>query len=267
MLTFYQSPAPLLSESKMNIPGHFESELGVPIPGRVLPREQWVHTALKSLPVEGPLHWESLFGRVAPVVLDLGCGNGRYLLGRAVNDPAINGLGIDVLPMVVRYARKRANQRGLQYLRWAVLGAQELLERYVAPHSVAEVHLYHPQPHHDPSKTHLRLVTPLLLALVRRSLAPDGLFVVQTDNAGYWNYLRGVLPEFFTVENHPKPWPDAPQGRTRREIYALQHGLKVFRVVCRPREDLDDAAALARAAALPQPEFSAGGKKRLKKRR
>ena len=49
-----------------------ERELGVPIPGDILPQDQWVQTALKHLPEKGYLDPEGLFGRKAPLVVDLG---------------------------------------------------------------------------------------------------------------------------------------------------------------------------------------------------
>ena len=49
-----------------------EREFGVPFPGRILDPTKWTKTALKEMPVEGRLNWTGLFGREAPVVLDLG---------------------------------------------------------------------------------------------------------------------------------------------------------------------------------------------------
>ncbi len=49
---------------------HIEREFGVPIAGEILEPDQWTQTALKRLPVDGPLDWQQLFGRQAPVVLD-----------------------------------------------------------------------------------------------------------------------------------------------------------------------------------------------------
>ncbi|MGE3819401.1 MAG: tRNA (guanine-N7)-methyltransferase, partial [Isosphaeraceae bacterium] len=92
-------------------PGDVESEFGVPIPGVILPEADWARTAVKRLPPEGPLDWPSLFGRNAPVVLELGCGNARYTLMSALARPELDHVAVDVLPVVIRYATRRGNQR------------------------------------------------------------------------------------------------------------------------------------------------------------
>jgi tRNA (guanine-N7-)-methyltransferase len=191
------------------------------------------------------------------VVLDLGCGNGRYLIGSAWWRRDHDHLGLDILPVVIRYATRRANQRGLTNIRFAVGHAHDFLARLVAPHSVAEIHLYHPQPYYDPAEAHRRLVTPAFLALVHRALVPGGLFYLQTDNPGYWAYMRTIVPLFFAWEERDRPWPDAPKGRTRREIIALKRGLPVFRGVGTARADLDEGEARRLAEQLPPPVFDA----------
>lgn len=241
---------------------HIEREFGVPIAGEILDPALWTKTALKQLPEEGPLDVQSLFGRAAPLVVDLGCGNGRFLIGSAVWRPDHDHLGIDILPLVLRYASRRGNQRGLSNLRFAACDALTLVRKYLGPGSVRELHCYHPQPYHDPRDAHRRLLTPAFLALVHRSLALDGTFFVQTDNAGYWHYLRQVVPAFFAFEELERPWPDAPKGRTRREIIALRRGLPVFRGWGKKRADLGTEEALAAAAVLPAPLFDAGPRDR-----
>jgi tRNA (guanine-N7-)-methyltransferase len=161
--------------------------------------------------------------------------------------------------VVIRYATRRANQRGLHNVRFAVKDAQTFLAVYVAEASVAEVHLYHPQPFHDHRQAHRRVLAPRFLADVHRALRPRGLFVVQTDNPDYWNYMTRVLPSFFIFREHEGAWPDAPEGRTRREILARRRGLKIFRGIGTRRDDLDRAAALALAESLPGPRFRSRG--------
>src|SRR5947209_4349708 len=228
----------------MNERRRIEREFGVPIAGEILEPAQWTQTALKRLPAEGRLDWETLFGRPAAVVLDLGCGNGRFLLGSAVWRPDHDHVGLDILPVVIRYATRRANQRGLSNVRFAVCGGHEFLERHTAPHSITEIHCYHPQPYYDPAQVQRRLITPAFLALVHRALVPGGLFFLQTDNPGYWHYMQQVVPMFFDFEEQTRTWPDAPKGRTRREIIALRRGLPVFRGSGKAKAGLSEPDAL-----------------------
>ena len=247
-----------------------DSDYGVPIPGRVLPPEQWAKTAIKRLPSPGPLDWKQIFGRDAPVVLDIGCGNGRFVIASALARPGVDHIGIEILPVVIRYATRRANQRGLSNVRLAVIGGYEFLAQYVAPASLAEIHLYHPQPYraerivarsasegNASSISHRRLITPEFLALAHRSLIAGGLLVLQTDNRAYWQYIRRVLPLLFDFEEFKGPWPDAPQGRTRREIYARKHKMAVFRGQARPRLELTAEAIERIVQGAPRPDFQA----------
>jgi tRNA (guanine-N7-)-methyltransferase len=81
--------------------------------------------------------------------------------------------------------------------------------------------------------------------------------VIQTDNPGYWKYIRAVVPVFFELRELEGKWPDAPRGRTRREIIAMQKGLPVFRAEAFAKPDLSAADALALAESLPPPTFDA----------
>jgi tRNA (guanine-N7-)-methyltransferase len=234
-----------------------DHDYGVPIPGRVLPKEQWAQTAIKRLPPPGPLDWKVIFSREAPVVLDLGCGNGRFIIASALGRPQMDHIGIEILPVVIRYATRRANQRGLSNVRLAVIGGYEFLAQYVAPASVAEIHLYHPQPYRDAQKQHRRLLTPEFLALVHCSLTSGGLIVLQTDNKAYWDYLRRIVPLLFEFRELSGRWSDAPQGRTRREIYARKRGLKIFRGQGGPRPELTAEAVERIVRDAPRPNFEA----------
>ena len=234
-----------------------EREFGVPVPGEIQPMALWTNTAIKTLPPPGPLDFRAIFGREAPVMLDIGCGNARSTLASAVWRPQVDHLSTDVLPVVIRYATRRANQRGLTNVRFAVIGGRELLADYIAPQSVAEIHVYHPQPFYDPKQIHRRLITPEFVALVHRSLAPGGLFVLQTDSPAYWKYMQQIVPLFFEFAEHPGKWPDAPKGRTRREIIALREKLPVFRGTGQPRSDITPDEAMKLAESLPVPCFDA----------
>ncbi len=232
-----------------------EDEFGVPFAGVILPPEQWVQTALKRLPEQGKLDYEQLFGRSAPRVLDIGCGNGRFLLSSAVRRPDFDHIGIDALPMVIRYATRRCNQRGLSNCRVAVCDGERFLKNYSPPGQLNEIHIYHPQPYHDPADQSQRLFSHDFLWLLHQALAPEGLLVVQTDNSAYWKYLNTVIPIVFEWHEHPDVWPEDPQGRTRREIVALHKGLKIYRGWGVRRSDIDQETFERLIAGQPQPNF------------
>jgi tRNA (guanine-N7-)-methyltransferase len=233
-----------------------ETDWGVPLAGEIVPPEQRSDTHLKRLPL-GRFDAEAVFGRQAPLAVDLGCGNGRWAITSALARPEVDHLAIDVFPGAIRHAVRRANRRGVTNLRFAVADAGDVVRRLLGDQTVSEVHLYHPQPIYDLASVHKRLVTPSFLVHVHRVLKPDGLFVLQTDHPAYWEYLQRVVPLFFNVEDQAGPWPDAPEGRTRREILARQLDLPIFRALCRPQPDLDRTAALRDAEQLPLPRFDA----------
>ena len=244
--------------SRIRVP-MIEYEFGVPIPGEVLPEEQWAKTGIKRLPESGPLNWLEIFGREAPVVLDLGCGNGRFTLASAVAHPEWDHFAIDLLPVVIRYATRRANQRGLSNVRFAVKDAQTFLTTYVATESVSQVHIYHPQPFHDHQRAHMRLMTPAFLADVHRVLQPGGHLFLQTDNPDYWAYIRDVMPVFFAFEARHTPWPELSEGRSRRELLGRARGLTIYRGEGVRRENLSRDDAMAEAERLPLPTFRTRG--------
>lgn len=239
----------------MNTQGNIEFEFGVPIPGEILPRERWVQTAIKRLPDVAPLVPSEIFGRQTPLVVDLGCGNGRFAVSSAVRRPEYDHLGIDILPVVIRYATRRGNQRGLSNLRFAVCGGYEFLERWLAPASVRELHIYHPQPYRDGTRQERRLITPSFLALAHRVLEPGGMLFLQTDHRAYWKYFQQVVPAFFDWQLQRQPWPEDPRGRTRREIIARSKGLQIYRGFGTPRATLDEAACKMLVDSLPAPTW------------
>ena len=81
----------------------------------------------------------------------------------------------------------------------------------MAPAAIAEIHLYHPQPYHDPRQAAFTALDARNLGGGASAPLPlAGCFVVQTDNPDYWKYMAEVLPSFFEFREQIGPWPDAP---------------------------------------------------------
>ena len=211
-----------------------ESEFGVPIPGRVLAGDQWTKTGYRD--TGKPFEWDAVFGRSSLRVVDLGCGNGRYLIGSALARPDRDHLGVDLVQVAIDHAAHRANQRGLRNVRFVTGDANPWLFERLGPDSLDEIHIYHPQPYYEVAKISERLLTAGFLERTWTVLRKGGILVLQTDNKAYWTYLLRAIEKHFEPEIVPGPWPDAPRGRTRREIIARGKGLAVWRMVARRRD-------------------------------
>jgi tRNA (guanine-N7-)-methyltransferase len=225
-----------------------DSEFGVPVPGRVLPHDQWAKTGYRD--TGKPFDWDAVFGRSAPRVADLGCGNGRYLIGSALLRPQVDHLGVDLVQVAIDHAAHRANQRGLRNTRFVTGDAIPWLYERLVPDSVDEIHIYHPQPYYEVADISKRLLTPDYLGRIWTVLRRGGLLVLQTDNKAYWTYLLRAVKKHFDPVVLPGPWPDAPRGRTRREILARQKGLAVWRMEARRRD-------VPREGEIAPPDFDA----------
>ncbi len=211
-----------------------ESEFGVPVPGRPVPRERWTKTGFRD--TGKPFDWDAVFGRSAPRVVDLGCGNGRYLIGSALARPDRDHLGVDLVQVAIDHAAHRANQRGLPNVRFVTGDANPWLLERLVPDSVDEIHIYHPQPYYEVADIRKRLLTPEYLERIWVVLRRGGLLVLQTDNKSYWSYLLKAVKKHFEPAPVAGPWPDAPRGRTRREIIARSKGLAIWRMTASRRD-------------------------------
>jgi len=236
-------------------PGDIELEMGIPIPGAIQPKEQWTQTAIKRLP-EAPFVWADLFGREAPVAMDIGCGNGRFTISSSVRRPDWDHLGIDALPTVIRYATRRGNQRGLNNVRFAVSDGWKLLDRLLKDESVDEFHIYHPQPFSSVEDSSRRMLTPQFLGLLHRRLKPNGKVFLQTDRKPYWQYITSCFSALFDWEEVLEPWPEDPHGRSRREMLSQNQKLTIYRGIATRRQGVSLESVAQIVAQMPAPEFA-----------
>ena len=146
-----------------------------------------------------------VFGRVAPIILEIGFGNGETLVRSASDSPEVNFLGVEVhLPGLGR-CLLQAEDAGLENLRLIQGDAVEVLKNRLPPASLAQVRLFFPDPW--PRKRHhkRRLVQPAFVALLLRVLEPDGVFHVATDWAPYAEHIGSVMTASTAFERLSRP--------------------------------------------------------------
>lgn len=180
-----------------------------------------------------PANWKAVFGRRAPLVVEIGCGGGRYLVGQADAHRERDFVAIELAGTYLNLVRKRVLKRGLTNMRLFKTDAADLIGSCFPDGCVHEYHIYFPDPW--PKKRHhkRRLFTPEFCATLRRTLAPDATLFFATDYAEYFEEIQPMLRAVLRVTPHPEPWEDAPAGRTNYEIKYLLEGRPIYRLTAR----------------------------------
>ena len=142
---------------------------------------------------EEPLALTALFGREAPCTLEIGFGNGANLVALARAHPQRHYLGVEVHRPGVGRLLLALEQEALTNVRVVCHDAVEVLERQIAPGSLAEILVLFPDPW--PKKRHhkRRLIQAPFVTLLERVLAPAGVLRLATDWQPYALEMLAVL--------------------------------------------------------------------------
>jgi tRNA (guanine-N7-)-methyltransferase len=134
-----------------------------------------------------------IFGRRAPLVLEIGSGMGETTAAIAQARPEIDYLAIEVHGPGVGSLLKRIEALGLSNLRVIRHDAFEVLEKMIPDAALSGIHLFFPDPW--PKKRHhkRRLVQPPFAALAARKLAPGGYLHAATDWPDYAEQIDAVF--------------------------------------------------------------------------
>jgi tRNA (guanine-N7-)-methyltransferase len=136
-----------------------------------------------------PIDLASTFGRAAPVILEIGFGNGDSLLQQAKDNPDNNYLGIEVHRPGVGRLLHRARKADIGNLRVVNHDAVEVLQQQIPDNSLDCIQLFFPDPWHKKRHHKRRIVNPAFIRLVHQKLKPGGTFHLATDWEDYAQYM------------------------------------------------------------------------------
>jgi len=181
--------------------------------GRTTPAQQRALAELfpkYGLPFVGaPFVSQEVFGRNAPLVLEIGSGMGETTAAIAKARPDADFIAVEVHGPGIGSLLNRISVGELKNLRVVRQDAVEVLERMIPDGALAAIHLFFPDPW--PKKRHhkRRLVQPAFAALAARKLAPAGTLHAATD----WPDYAGHMNEVFSREPLLEP---AQEGFVQR---------------------------------------------------
>ncbi|NCB56967.1 MAG: tRNA (guanosine(46)-N7)-methyltransferase TrmB [Gammaproteobacteria bacterium] len=172
----------------------------------------------------------ALFGREAPVVLEIGFGMGKSLVEMAAAAPEKNFIGIEVHRPGVGACLTSAQEAGITNLRLFCHDAVEVLGQMIPDQSIDTLQLFFPDPWHKSRHHKRRIVQPAFVQMLRPKLKIGGVFHMATDWENYAEHMLEVMnaAEGFvnTVEGDYAPRPDSrPLTKFEQRGHRLGHGV------------------------------------------
>ncbi|HET7364924.1 MAG TPA: tRNA (guanosine(46)-N7)-methyltransferase TrmB [Burkholderiales bacterium] len=172
------------------------------------------------------LHAHEVFGRVAPLVLEIGSGMGETTVAIAKAHPEADFLAVEVHGPGVGALLNAIEREKLANVRVIRHDAVEVLEQMIDDAALAAIHLFFPDPW--PKKRHhkRRLVQPAVAALMARKLAPGGALHAATDWTDYAEQMHAVFGAELALEPAARGFSSRPPtkfaSRGQRLGYAIR---------------------------------------------
>jgi len=135
----------------------------------------------------------ALFPRAQPLEVELGSGDGSFLVNYAKLHPELNFLGIERLLGRLRKLDRKSQRAGLTNLRCLRIESAYLVEYLLPPGSVTAFHIYFPDPWPKRKHRKNRLVNQRFTEIAHRALSPRGVVYLRTDDTDYFAQMTEVF--------------------------------------------------------------------------
>ncbi len=167
------------------------------------------------------------FGRDAPLIMEIGFGNGMALAETAAQNPQNNYLGIEVHRPGVGHLLLQLQQNNLNNVRVFCHDAIDILEQHVPDSSLSGVHLFFPDPWHKKRHHKRRIVRPDFIRLLEKKLAPRGYFHAATDWENYAETMLALLSQSRVLVNCSETQTYCPRPEYRPLTKFEQRGIRL----------------------------------------
>ena len=190
-----------------------------------------------------PLDWPAIFGRRAPLELEIGFGNGEYLHRHSLDHPERDFVGVEVAWASAKRALRRLAAPPRSNVKLILEKAQVALARFFAPESLAVCRLLFPLPWPNPRQAGQRLCQRDFLNLAADRLAPDGLFLLVTDSRELADWVLDQARDSalsLSLTERPPEWDTKYerkwQGTGHSAFYRLAGGKTTHPALSAPEE-------------------------------
>ena len=180
-----------------------------------------LHAPLLAWPVD----WDELYGRSAPMLVEIGFGSGHFLIDWAKQRPDANILGLEISLPSLRKGESKIRHAGLNNVRVVQGGGRLVLQALFPLASISEIFINFPDPWRKERHYHRRLINDEFLHLLATRLVPGGLLDIATDHPDYAPWIAERLertPYFTSRQPTTFVTEDNERLRTKYELIALE---------------------------------------------
>jgi len=198
-----------------------------------------------------PAPWVTWFGREAPLHLEIGFGDGRYTIRRALDEPNADFVGIEVSSVSVRRAVAKLRHHDLQNVRLVKGGAQIAVRQLFAPASLSSVTVNFPDPWPKDRHEDKRLLRVPFLTMLAGRLVPGGEIRLATDHPEYLTFSEAEVRAsgWYAIEAREAP---PAVFETKYATKWKEQGKPLhYRVFVRNDEPVPDIAPIGRPDIMP----------------
>lgn len=174
-----------------------------------------------------PTPWNEVFGRQAPLLIEIGFGGGHFLLNLAQKRPDANILGVEIAQPSLQRVEKKIRQAGQSHVSLVQADAQFALWVLCAANTVNALYINFPDPWPKPNHHHRRLINDRFLHLVATRLTLHAHLDIATDHDEYAAVIADCLaqaPYFRSRAGIPFMTQNPGDVRTKYETIAQAEG-------------------------------------------
>lgn len=224
-----RSPDEAVAPPESGAPRHIRSF--VLRQGRFTPAQQrafeqhWQRFGLE--PTATPPDWASTLGRAAPLVLEIGFGNGEQLLHAGMHETQRNFIGIEVHRPGVGRLMNALAAHNVENVRLYNHDAIDVLQRCIAAESLDEVRIYFPDPWPKKRQQKRRIVQPAFADMIASRVRAGGRLHLATDWADYSTHMLEVLDASPRWRNLAGRGQTMPRPDWRIETHFEKRGVRL----------------------------------------
>ena len=171
---------------------------------------------LNILTLDWPLRQERLFPRVQSLIVEIGFGNGDYLIHLAQTKPDCNIIGVEISSQSMDKAEAKIEALGLDNARPIHSRGETALAHLFAPESISEFHINYPDPWFKKKHHRRRFIKRSTVDLLASRLTAAGRLFLATDIREYAETAQAIFSDTAGLSNQfDRPWAASREDRFR----------------------------------------------------